>query len=251
MELKRGVVRQRARSLIVETWQSKANLSFFLVLLVLIAFILPAMGFGKEDVRLYSDIGFSVMLVSGVAIAWGRWKLLIAGSLVGGIALTLRWIALLQPDSRHILWSDWWSLAAIIVTVLILLLQIFSAGRVTHVRIQGAIAVYLLFGLGWAHAFHIAGILNPGSFNFPQGEVAAIGDWVYFSFMTLTTVGYGDITPIRPIARTLAMSEALTGQLYLAVMIARLVAMEVVFWQENPTRTHREEVLSDKSPNLH
>jgi voltage-gated potassium channel Kch len=58
-------------------------------------------------------------------------------------------------------------------------------------------------------------------------------DWIYFSFITLTTVGYGDITPVHPIARTLAVGEALTGQLYLAVMIARLVAMEIVFWQQD------------------
>ena len=58
-------------------------------------------------------------------------------------------------------------------------------------------------------------------------------DWIYFSYVTLTTVGYGDITPVLPIARTLAVGEALAGQLYLAVMIARLVAMEIVCWQEN------------------
>ena len=56
-------------------------------------------------------------------------------------------------------------------------------------------------------------------------------DWAYYSYITLSTVGYGDITPVRPIARALSMGEALTGQLYLAVLIARLVAMEVITWQ--------------------
>ncbi len=55
--------------------------------------------------------------------------------------------------------------------------------------------------------------------------------WAYYSYITLSTVGYGDITPVRPIARALSMGEALAGQLYLAVLIARLVAMEVITWQ--------------------
>jgi hypothetical protein len=117
------------------------------------------------------------------------------------------------------------------VISLVLLAQVFRAGPVNSYRLQGAIAVYLLFGVGWAHAYHLTGLLHPGSFNTPRSEIPSVLDWAYFSFITLTTVGYGDITPVRPIARTLAMGEALTGQLYLAVLIARLVAMEVVSWQ--------------------
>ena len=59
---------------------------------------------------------------------------------------------------------------------------------------------------------------------------------MYYSFSTLTTLGYGDIVPTGPVTRSLAIGEALTGQLYLAVMIARLVAMQVVSWQEQAFR---------------
>jgi voltage-gated potassium channel Kch len=232
MERKHNAVGSRVRGLIADTWQTEANLSFFLILEVLLAFILPAVGFGKHDFQLYSDCGFSVMLISGVAIAWGRKKLFVLAVLVGSGALATRWLTWGHTNARLLRWSDWWTIATMLVISIVLLTQIFRSGRVTHVRIQGAIAVYLLFGLGWAHAYHIVAILNPTSFTFPAGEAPAMGDWIYFSFVTLTTVGYGDITPLRPIARTLAMGEALAGQLYLAVMIARLVAMEVVFWQQ-------------------
>jgi voltage-gated potassium channel Kch len=67
-----------------------------------------------------------------------------------------------------------------------------------------------------------------------------VQDWSYYSFVTLTTLGYGDITPVRPIARNLAITEALTGQLYLAVMLARLVAMEVITWQEKAQNAKHE-----------
>jgi len=226
-----GDVREKARALIADSWQSQANLSFFLVLLVAIGFVLPAFGFGKEDTRLYSDVGFSLLLISGVVIAWGERKLFLLASFLGSAALAVRWMAFLTPTRTMELWSGAWSLVAILMIAMVLLRQVFRAGAVNTARIQGAIAVYLLFGIGWAHAYHMANILHPGSFNSPTGGLDSVMDWAYYSFVTLTTVGYGDITAVRPIARSLSVSEALTGQLYLAVLIARLVAMEVVSWQ--------------------
>jgi Ion channel len=231
MKLKSGSVRTRAKGIIVDTWQSQANLSLFLVLQVLIAFILPAIGFGREDFHRYTALGYSVMLISGVAIGWGRPKVFVPAAIIGAVALVFRWLVFWRPTPVFTLWNDWTTIVAVLAITVILLTQIFREGRVTHMRIQGAIAVYLLMGAGWAHAYHIAAVVHPGSFNFPAGEYVEHADWNYFSFVTLTTVGYGDITPVHPIARTLAVAEALTGQLYLAVMIARLVAMEMVFWQ--------------------
>ena len=224
-------VREKARALITESWQSQANLSFFLLLLVAVGFVLPSLGFGRDDTKLYSDIAFSLMLISGVAIAWGRRKLFLLAGFVGSAALAVRWMAFFTPTPVLQLWADEWSLAATLVIAIVLLLQVFRDGPVSLVRIQGAIAVYLLFGMGWAHAYHITEILHPGSFNVTSGTMSNVGDWGYFSFVTLSTLGYGDITPVRPIARTLAIGEALSGQLYLAITIARLVAMEVVSWQ--------------------
>ena len=133
------------------------------------------------------------------------------------------------------MWVDWETLLAVAVIAYVLLTQVFRRGRVTHVRIQGAIAVYLMLGVAWAHAYHIAAVMHPGAFAAQSGELVLPSDWIYFSFVTLTTVGYGDITPAIPVAKTLAVGEALTGQLYLAVMVARLVAMEMVFWQQQVT----------------
>ncbi len=234
-------VRSKARGIIVDTWQSQANLSLFLMLLVLTALILPSIGFGKENLRLYSNGAFTVLLLSGVAIAWGQRKLFIVSALVAGVTLAVRWSAWGLGTARAQLRSDWCTMIAIAVIAIVLLTQIFRPGRVTQVRIQGAIAVYLLFGIAWAHAYHITAILHPGSFAFQAGELSTVADWIYYSFVTLTTVGYGDITPTAQISRTLAIGEALVGQLYLAVMIARLVAMEIVSWQEKATQNGAKE----------
>jgi len=153
-------------------------------------------------------------------------------AVVGGIALIVRWLSFGIRSFRAELYDDGATLLAIAVIALVLLMQIFRSGRVTHVRIQGAIAVYLLFGVAWAHGYHVVNLLHPGSFTETGGEMTVPSDWIYFSFVTLTTVGYGDITPVSTLARALAIGEALVGQLYLAIMVARLVAMELVFWQQ-------------------
>ncbi len=228
---KREDVRRKARALITESWQSQANLSLFLGLLVAVGFVLPSLGFGKDDELRYSDLVFSLLLASGVAIGWGRRWLFPLGAFVGSVALAVRWMAFLTPTLALQVWSGIWSLAAVMVIALVLLAQVFRSGPVTSYRVQGAIAIYLLFGVGWAHAYHITALLHPGSFNATAGNLNSVADWAYYSYITLSTVGYGDITPVLPVARALSIGEALTGQLYLAVLIARLVAMEVITWQ--------------------
>jgi hypothetical protein len=225
-------VRKKARALIKQSWQSQANLAIFLALLVGLGFVLPVLGFGKNDELLYTDFVFSLLLASGVAIAWGKAWLFGLAAFVASATLAVRWMTFFTPTFALQVWTGIWSISAILVISMILLVQVFRAGPVNAYRLMGAIAVFLLFGVGWSHAYHLTALLHPGSFNEPAGEVPSVLDWAYFSFITLTTVGYGDITPVKPIARTLAMGEALTGQLYLAVLVARLVAMEVISWQE-------------------
>ena len=94
-------------------------------------------------------------------------------------------------------------------------------------RIQGAIAAYLCLGYGWAHAYHIASLLNPGAFDAAGSKLSLATSWVNYSFGMLTTVGYGGIVPVHPLAHSLGSAEAVTGQLYLAVLVARLVSMQV------------------------
>src|SRR5664280_1848751 len=127
-------VRDRARALITDSWQSQANLSLFLGLMVLIAFVLPSVGFGASDIKLYSDLAFSLLLLSGVAIAWGRRKLFLLAGFVGSAALAVRWMAFFTPTPALQLWSDQWSLAAVLLIAVVLLLQVFRKGAVTHSR---------------------------------------------------------------------------------------------------------------------
>lgn len=103
--------------------------------------------------------------------------------------------------------------------------------RITADTINGAICVYLLLGLGWSHAYALLDAIEPGSFSTSKESVVAAAHafegFIGYSFVTLTTLGYGNIVPLTPRGESLAIAEAITGQLYVAVLLARFVAMEI------------------------
>ena len=95
-------------------------------------------------------------------------------------------------------------------------------------RVVGALCIYLLLGVLWAVLFAFVELVEPTAFLDRGREVGGpIEHFLYYSFVTLTTLGYGDITPVHPVARTLAYLEAVIGQLYIAVLIAGLVGRHV------------------------
>jgi len=118
---------------------------------------------------------------------------------------------------------------------LIILLDLFRSRNVTGDTLAGSVCVYLLIALVWGYGFMLVEFITPESFSFTQGH-ARLQLWVareffpffYFSLVTLTTVGYGDMSPLTTEAQTLATMEALVGQVYLTILVARLVGMYLV-----------------------
>ena len=102
-------------------------------------------------------------------------------------------------------------------------------------RYQGAFATYVLLGVMFAQGFELVAMVEPGAFQIlgaPATYDTILPRLLYYSFTTLTTLGYGDITPIHPYARSLAVLESLVGVIYPAVLIARLVSLDVIDEQE-------------------
>ena len=117
--------------------------------------------------------------------------------------------------------------------LIVLTIGVFKARKVTLNIIYGSICIYLLMGLTWAFIYSFLEAANPGSFNSALTDFGANANpqegltlrLVYFSYVTLTTLGYGDIVPVTPPAQLIATMEAITGQFYLAILVARLIGM--------------------------
>ena len=113
------------------------------------------------------------------------------------------------------------------ICLLIFLHRIFSETTVTIDSIQGGIAIYFLSGVFWAFLYQTLLLFDPDAILFSDHVLGAFSDIIYFSFITMTTLGYGDIMPISRMAKNLAVLEAVWGQTYLAVLVARLVGLHL------------------------
>jgi hypothetical protein len=139
--------------------------------------------------------------------------------------MNLYWPYLMPPELFLIA-----GIIFVLFVVVNLLRFVLKASSVDHEVLCASISAYLLLGLAWTFAYWLVDELIPNAFSFntaSAGDKSMAGyNSVYFSFITLSTVGYGDITPVSPVARMLAGTEATTGLLYVAVLIARLVSLQ-------------------------
>ena len=127
----------------------------------------------------------------------------------------------------------------LVLVAIDILRDLFRGSEVTGDKLAGAVCVYLLIALIWGYAFLITEFVTPESFSFTQGN-DRMELWIsreffpffYFSMVTMTTVGYGDMAPVTTVAQTLATTEALIGQVYLTILVARLVGMFLVYQQK-------------------
>jgi hypothetical protein len=123
-----------------------------------------------------------------------------------------------------------WLVAGLTLSIVVAR-AVFAPGKVTFHRIVGAILLYLSIGWVFVGVFSFVALVMPNAFKgFVPSEESFIniaGNLIHFSFITLTTTGYGDISPVHPYARSLASIEAIIGQLYPAILVARLVTLEV------------------------
>jgi voltage-gated potassium channel len=171
----------------------------------------------------------SLVLVFGVLAVGGRRRMLAWATLLVLPAVLGKWLNHVRPElcPRAVFYAG--ALIFIGFVVVNLLRFVLRSPRVNSEVLCASVAAYLLLGLAWAFAYALTVQVNPGAFafNVPQlaGQTMDGPTAFYFSFVTLSTVGYGDITPVSPVARMLAVTEAMTGLLYVAVLIARLVAL--------------------------
>lgn len=216
-------------ALLSRLWRADWHLSVLLGLLLLVVFVLYPMSSHGRLVAVVLQTFLSFILISGaVLVARSRTGLVVV-SLLATVTGAVGWIRLLEPAPWLVVLgvSTWIVFLAMLAAAIVI--RVFEEGKINIHRIQGSVAVYLMLGVIWAGCYRLVMHADPGAFNLPAiaDEGTLMSKLVYFSFATLTTVGYGDVTAVATGARSLAMLEALTGQLFPAVLIARLVSLEV------------------------
>ncbi len=222
----------RATTKLKAFWIRDESLTFLLGAVVLMVFVVhPLATFGWVAKILFA-VALSLVLVSGILVVSDRKSLIAFGWLLAAFTFLVDVATWFSANPAVFALRIVLLLLFLILLNAVILNRVLREGPVNRHRIQGSILAYIMLGLIWSQAYQLLEAFHPGSFSLPAntapGEARAVS-LTYYSFVTLTTVGYGDITPVFPFARSLAILEALTGQLFPAILIARLVAMELEY----------------------
>lgn len=211
-----------------EFWSGDIGLTLVSIALIILIFVIFPLRQAGLTGRAFLDLVMVTLMISG-ALVVKQSRIVTAGVVALVIlAACMLWISRLHPTLLLRELSSALSILVMLVYVRIVLLVMFRQGHVTWSRIQGGVCAYLMLGLAWASAYDLVEQVHSGAFRFassPANIDELTGKLVYFSFVTLTTVGYGDVVPLSPYARSLAMAEAMVGQLFPAILIGALVAM--------------------------
>ena len=183
----------------------------------------------------------AVWSVSGEQGRWANWKIgmsfIIISLMISDSIIESNFLALYQLSIIFLFLS---------ITLHLCWKQVMFSGIVDRNKIIGAICIYILIALIWAFAYLIVEHFFPGSFRgLPQGLWQQnLEELTYYSMVTLTTLGYGDITPQQPLAHFLAYMEAITGIFYTTVLVASLIGMRLAHYGE---KTHHEHEDPDET----
>jgi hypothetical protein len=225
-------------------WQGRArepSLSAVLALQVVVMFVVgPLSGTSLTFPRIIQLFVVVIALVSILMVAREtlarRLTIISFGATLAGWALR----AFFPTPTTFVFVETTAILAFIAVITVTMGRVVLSEGRITLHRLQGAIAIYLNIALAFGFLDNLILLHWPDAFsNVNHGSREHLGEMIYFSLSTITTTGYGDLAPVRPVARGMANLEAVTGQLYVATMISILVGRHV---------SHRREPEQDAKP---
>jgi hypothetical protein len=202
----------------------------FTILLFSLLVLGASSGFATTSLgELLGNIAASAVLLAGLASMYHNRILLVVGCVLLVPALAARWTFFWLQASALAPVSILFSLLFVGFNAAALFVYIQRRGSPTNDTVYGGICVYVLLGYCFALVFMLLEILLPGSFYFahepPVGIPQIESQLIYFSFSTLTTVGFGDITPLAAPAKSFAMIEAVVGPMFVAVFLARLVGV--------------------------
>ena len=208
--------------------QSVGQTNFFYLLgaLLFLLFAIPLThDFEILSPALVRAFFFSMLMIVGARSLKGGGRYFTVGMVLATVGVLLNIFAVGQGSLIFQYGSFLSLIAFLLVSISYTLRQVVFGTELNTNRLVGAVCVFLLLGVIWALAYSFLELLIPSSFTGiePGAGQGWESDWIYFSFVTLTTLGYGDITPVSATARSLVYMQAIAGQFYIAVLVAGLV----------------------------
>lgn len=207
-------------------WRNNNRFLLLLTSIVILLLLYPI--FEENAVGQWTLISLTMLLLIVGVYAVADTRLKLAAALVlAVIPIVTGWLSLISPvpDVALIYYSS--TLLFFVFVTIMVLISVLKSAVIQRDTIYGGICVYLLIGLTYGMGFYILDTILPGSFYpYPVDSInrmMTLSDHFYYSFYTLTTLGYGDVVPLTAAARTIAMFCVVSGVLYLAVLIAWLV----------------------------
>lgn len=206
------------------------NFYFLLLALSILLISLPVITdiYGQKKIFI-GHILFSITLLFSVISLKESKKWMVYGIILVSSALLFSVLAHYQKTNVYLCLSLICSFLFLLIVISISLQQMLHSDQVNLHNVAGAICVYLLLGIIWAQVYYFVNIIMPGSFkgNLSLDIHMQSFDFVYYSFVTLSTLGYGEIVPLSATARSLAYMEAIFGQFYIAILVAGLVSIHI------------------------
>ena len=223
-----GFEKKRLRKL--QEQLSDPLLTALTIMLAVLMFVIAPIQAAGIVAAHHFGIAFALVLVAAVLIMSGS-VVAVAASLVAIVLVVVTTVHRLRHPSMIDIYLDAsaWLITGLVLTVVVAR-AVFAPGRVTFHRVIGAVLLYLSIGLIFVALFCFVALTVRDAFTGLgplQDNLAIASNLIYFSFATLTSVGYGDIVPSHPYARSLANVEAIIGQLYPATLLARLVTLQL------------------------
>ena len=213
-------------------WNHERSLKALLIYMILALFIWIDIDETQADWWgfLIRDLIFSLIVLAGVFTVFTRWKKQLVFIIIAILTSVLRILSFFI-DSEFIQLTGYAvAIVFFVLLVRLVLKHILNKGPVNFYRIQGSVAVFIIIGIIYALIYSLVEAWLPHSFVFTEpveNSTLSFSQFLYFSFVTMTTLGYGDMIAMGPLSRSLVIFQGITGLLYPVIMIARLISMEV------------------------
>jgi len=208
----------------------RGNFIYMLIGLLLLVLIGPGLSqLYPDSSNIIINLAFLSVMVVGVWSLNINKNWFMAGISLMIIGLVLSTINIFIESKTLVIVDLFNTLLFCILSMIIAMRHILFGGSITVNKLVGSICIYMLLGIVWALLYEFLSIIDPGAFKGLSLNSDSRDSWnyIYYSFVTLTTLGYGDISPVNHYARALAYIEAICGQIYIAVLVASLVSAHI------------------------